>query len=461
MNIQVKGRKMRKGLIALILMCLASASQAAPMTRWMRLHPNVSWNYLRQWETKHQWLTPSREGRDLFQKGDIAGAKKSLEAALASGSDDGRLYYELGYCCQAQGDPARAMEYYGQAIPRLARQAPTHLYLFNAHYLLGALYEERRENDQALAEFDQALALRPDTPTLRYRKAIIYRALGKPDAARAEIQAALKSDPSLSPANYLLGLLYLEKEDWAGARGYFDRAIAGKVEVASSRYCLGYIAFREGKIEEAIAEYRAALAAEPAHLETRIALGNIAYEQERLPEAAEHFQALTALEPKNARWHYNLGVIYRDQEKLDLSEKELAQARSLDPNLAFRKEVPGGLKGLSGQAARLYAEGKKEDAARLYQQALLEDPFYLPARYNLAIVYSDLGQAGQAIREYGRVIRIEPDYPPAHLNRGILVYRKDRRSPEAAYHFRKYLELEPKSRQSELIKIYLHEIQGW
>jgi tetratricopeptide (TPR) repeat protein len=452
---------MRKGLIALIMLCLAGPAAAAPMTRWMRLHPDVSWNYLRQWETKHQWIAPSREGRELFLVGDIAGAQKSLQSAIAGGSDDGRLYYELGYCRKAEGDPVSAADYFRKAIDRLSVQAPSHLYLFNAHYLLGSILEEQGDNAGALAEFDRALILRPDTATLRYRKAIIYREQGKIDEAVSEIEAALKADPALPPANYLLGLLRLEKEDWAGARGYFEKAAAGNAEVASSRYCLGYIAFREGRTDDAVASYRAALAADANQKEARIALGNIAYEQEKLPEAEEQFRALSAREPNNARWHYNLGVIYRDQEKLDLSEGELARAKELDPNLAFRKEVPGGLKGLSGQAARLYAEGKKEEAARLYRQALLEDPFYLPARYNLAVVYADLGQNGPAVREYGRVIRIEPDYAPAHLNRGILLYRKNRRSGDAAYHFRKYLDLEPKNPQAELIKIYLHEIQGW
>lgn len=452
---------MRKGLIALLSLCFAAPAFSAPMTRWMRLHPDVSWNYLKKWESTHQWITPGREGRELFRVGDIAGAQKSLQAAIAGGSDDGRLYYELGYCRQAEGKTEEAADCYRKAIARLSVQAPGHLYLFNAHYLLGAILEEKGENDAALSEFDRALALRPDTPALRYRKAIIYREQGKLDAAVNEVEAALKADPNLPPADYLLGLLRLEKEDWAGARGYFEKAAAGNVEVAASRYCLGYIAFREGRTDEAVASYRAALQADANQKEARIALGNIAYEQERLPEAEEQFRALSALEPDVARWHYNLGVIYRDEEKLDLSEKELARARELDPNLSFRKEVPGGLKGLSGQAARLYAEGKKEEAARLYRQALLEDPFYLPARYNLAIIYAELRQTSPAIREYGRVIRIEPDYAPAHLNRGILLYRKNRRSPDAAYHFRKYLDLEPTSSQAELIKIYLHEIQGW
>jgi len=452
---------MRKGLIALALIAFAATASAAPMTRWMRLHPDVSWNYLRRWEKTHQWLTPGREGRELFRVGDIAGAEKSLKAAVTGGSDDGRLFYELGYCRQAEGDSGEAADYYRKAIDRLSVQDPAHLYLFNAHYLLGAILEEKGENEAALAEFDRALKLRPDTPTLRYRKAIIYREQGKIDAATAEIEAALQADPSLPPANYLLGLLRLEKEDWESARGYFEKAVAGNAEVASSRYCLGYIAFREGRTDDAVASYRAALRADPNQKEARIALGNIAYEQENLPEAEEQFRALAALEPDNARWHYNLGVVYRDREKPDLSEKELARAKELDPNLAFRKETPGGLQGLSGQAARLYAEGKKAEAIRLYRQALLEDPFYLPARYNLAVACADLGQNGPAIREYGRVIRIEPDYAPAHLNRGILLYRKNRRSPDAAYHFRKYLDLEPKNSQAELIKIYLHEIQGW
>jgi len=70
--------------ISLAIICLLFfASSANSQTRWMRLHPDVSWKYLAQWESEHQWLTPARIGKLHFQKHEVGRARQQLEAAVA------------------------------------------------------------------------------------------------------------------------------------------------------------------------------------------------------------------------------------------------------------------------------------------------------------------------------------------------------------------------------------------
>ena len=451
---------MKKSALLIIFLLLFSGLSSA-QTRWMRLHPDVSWKYLKQWEKKHTWLTPSREGRGLFQKGNLSEARGRLEKALSQGSEDGRLFYELGYCYQAEGADEKAADLFHRAINKLSQQSPDHLYCFNSNYLLGTIYEKQGRTKEALTHYEKALELRPATPEIHYRKAFILRKLGDCRASISEIRETLTLDPAPAPANYLLGLLYLENEELKPARKFFEKAIALNVEVASSLYCLGHISAREKKLDEAIAYYRQSLENNPEDIYSHVALGNIFYEQENLPAARKHFTRLSSLDPSSPRWHYNLGVICRQMGDDDLAREEFSKAESLDPNLAFISSPIEGLEGLSAEAARLYAAGKLKESVDMYRQALLEDPFYLPARYNLAVSYTGLGENSKARRQYSRLIRIEPDYAPAHLNRGILAYQENRGSPEAAHHLRRYLELEPESNQADLIKRYLHEIRGW
>ena len=77
---------MRKIITIIFLFMLSSTASA--QTRWMRLHPDVSWNYLKEWEKEHRWLTPAREGKILFQKHRVGEARTLLEQAVAEGSDD-------------------------------------------------------------------------------------------------------------------------------------------------------------------------------------------------------------------------------------------------------------------------------------------------------------------------------------------------------------------------------------
>ncbi|MFH1038094.1 MAG: tetratricopeptide repeat protein [PVC group bacterium] len=450
-----------KKIMLCLIWCLLLPAVAVPQTRWMRLHPDVSWKYLEQWEKKHQWLTPAREGRWYFQKHEVGRAREKLAAAVAGGADDGRLLYELGYCCQEEGDDELALRYYREAADRLARLNPDHLYHFNAEYLTGVLYEKRGDAGPALVHYEKAIRLQPETMALRYRKARILYQQGKIDLSLAEIRQVLERAPESGSAAYLAGVLSLEQGNLDAARRHLETAARNGAEAAPVNYCLGYIASRQGRQDEAAALYHKALQAAPAHRETQIALANLSYERDDLAGARRCFEGLVRLEPANARWHYNLGVVYRGLEMDAASARELAEARRLDPELVFLSGLPPeGVPALFAAAARMQAEGRNSEAAALYREALVEDPFFLPSRYNLAVAYSAGGERNQALQQYSRLLRIDPDYAPAHLNSGILAYQKKERA-DAAHHLRRYLILVPASSQADLIKRYLRELRGW
>jgi len=451
---------MKKTILALICF-LCFLSSAFPQTRWMRLHPDVSWKYLAKWEKEHQWLTPARIGKLHFQKHEVGRAREQLEAAVAEGAEDGRLLYELGYCCRVQEDNDQALDYLRRAAGKLSREDPDHIYYFNSEYLIGSIYEDKNENDLALTHYDNALRLRPDIPELHYRKAYLLHQKGKLDLSLDEIKQAINLSPDSGAAAYLAGIISLEKDDLSAARIYLSRAVQEGADSGAGYYCLGYISSRQGRGGEAVENYLKALEVEPGHREATLALANLYYEEDDLPRARQYYEALVKMEPSSARRHYNLGVVYRGLEMDEAAEKELAEARRLDPELAFvSRPAADDVPELFSQAAKLQQEKKYREAIDLYRRALLSDPFYLPTRYNLAIAYNARGERTRAIRQYSRLLRIDPEFAPAHLNLGILAYQKKQRK-EAAFHLRKYLSLEPESPQEELIKRYLHELRGW
>lgn len=453
-------KKMKKIILAFLCLLFLSTSLYS-QTRWMRLHPDVSWKYLAQWEKEHQWLTPARIGKLHFQKHEVGRAREQLEVAVAEGAEDGRLLYELGYCYLVQDYDDKALEYLRQAADKLAIDDPDHIYYFNSEYLIGTIYEEKHDPTRALSHYEIALRLRPDTPPLHYRKAYLLHKQGNLDQSLNEIEEVIKFSPNSGAAAYLAGILLLEKDDLAGARSYLLKAVESGVDPGAGYYCLGYISSRQGRNEEAVENYHKAIRAEPGHREATIALANLYYEEENLPMARQYFEILVKREPTSARRHYNLGVVYRGLEMDESAENELAEARRLDPDLVFLSRPAGDdVPELFAAGARLQREGKYREAIDLYRRALLSDPFYLPTRYNLAIAYNARGERTRAIRQYSRILRIDPEFSPAHLNLGILAYKKKQRT-KAAFHLRKYLSLEPESTQDELIKRYLHDLRGW
>ncbi len=451
---------MRKILFLLLIGGLIFTSSAASQTRWMRLHPDVSWRYLERWEKEHQWLTPARAGRLHFQKHEVGRARQLLEEAVKEGAGDGRLLYELGYSCRLQGDDEAALGYLRQAAQALARDNPGHLYHFNALYLSGIILEESGDEEEALALYSSALELRPEISALRHRRAYLLARKGESSAARKEIGRLLEQEPESGTALYLAGLLALEDEDYSTAETYLERALQAGFDPAPTHYALGRLAALRDDPARAFRQYESALAADPHHRDALIAVANLSYREDDLERAREYFGLLSELEPDRARWHYNLGVIYRDLGLSDLSRRSLDEARRLDPDILSSSRRAGEDSELLARAGERLEAGEYREAAQLYRQSLAEDPFFIPAHFNLAVAYRRTRQGRRSLRQYERLLRIEPDYSPARLNAGIIaVELKDR--PSGALHLRRYLNLEPDSPQADLARRYLRDMRGW
>ncbi|MBT3295327.1 MAG: tetratricopeptide repeat protein [Verrucomicrobia bacterium] len=69
-------------------------------------------------------------------------------------------------------------------------------------------------------------------------------------------------------------------------------------------------------------------------------------------------------------------------------------------------------------ATVLEAEGRMQEAARLYREALRMDPDLAEAHYCLGNVLKASGRKGDAIGHYRQAIRLKPDMADAHYNLG-------------------------------------------
>lgn len=87
------------------------------------------------------------------------------------------------------------------------------------------------------------------------------------------------------------------------------------------------------------------------------------------------------------------------------------------------------------------AFGKDAAAEAAYQRALVVDPRFVDARFNLAILQSARRPAS-AIADYKTIIGIDPDDADAYLNLGFLL-RASGRTAESAIAFHDAVTLDP------------------
>jgi tetratricopeptide (TPR) repeat protein len=82
----------------------------------------------------------------------------------------------------------------------------------------------------------------------------------------------------------------------------------------------------------------------------------------------------------------------------------------------------------SGAKAGIQAldEGRYNDAAQIFHQAIESDPADYSAHFNLALAYSFLGKDDDGIQEYRKTLDLKPGLYEAQLNLGILLLRRKR-----------------------------------
>jgi len=91
----------------------------------------------------------------------------------------------------------------------------------------------------------------------------------------------------------------------------------------------------------------------------------------------------------------------------------------------------------------LQNRGQLDEAIVEYHKAIKLDPNYAIAHYNLGLALQDKGQADDAITEYRTAIKLDPNDAIAHYVLGLALQDKGQVN-EAIVEYRKAIELEPK-----------------
>jgi Tfp pilus assembly protein PilF len=164
-------------------------------------------------------------------------------------------------------------------------------------------YEQRF--DEALADFDSAIALAPDLVEAHLNRGIALFYLGRIDEAVSSYDGALALEPDWAEALNHRAAALAKLERFEQALQSADRAIAlgpGSAEVCQD---IGLALYRLGRFDEALACYDRALALEPDCAEALNSRSVILDTLGRCDEALASYDRVLALEPDRAQAHWN------------------------------------------------------------------------------------------------------------------------------------------------------------
>ncbi len=266
----------------------------------------------------------------------------AYKAAIEKTPDDWRLHYRFGMLALAAKRYTLAAEHL-----RIVRKGiPWDTSVYNN---LGAALSSCGRFDEAIAEYEKALAVDSHDATAHYNLGVALRKHGRIDEALGHYEEAIKIDPAHA-------LAHINLADLLGERGRHD---------------------------EAVAHLRKALEIDPNSISARTGLGNLLRSQDRLEEAIVQYQKAAEIDPGSALLHHNLAVALNERGRTDEAIDHYQAALRIDPGFAVAHNNLGEILRIRGQLPQAIAH---------LQKALILRPDFPEARAALEKALKARGQ---------------------------------------------------------------------
>lgn len=269
--------------------------------------------------------------------------------------------------------------------------------------LSGVELAKQSRFDEAIAEFDAAVALQPDFQHAHVEAAIALTKQGKLDVALARINKALKLDENDSRAHGNAGIVLARcgRLDEAAAR--FQTALQIDPYYRTAHANLGRVFAEQGELDKALTHLRAAMELDPKDPLSRFELGDVLFRQGELPEAVEQFRATLALDPEAMQAHLLLSKALTMQGDYRAAVAQLERAVAADRNNVRPIADLAWLLAICPQDDIRDGQRAVELARRASAASQHRNPTLLAT---LAAAYAETGDFAEAVATCTRALRL-------------------------------------------------------
>lgn len=285
-----------------------------------------------------------------------------------------------------------------------------------AHHNLGIALKALGKLDEAVRCYRQAIALAPAYADAHNSLGNALSDMGKLEDAAQSFQTAIQLAPNAAAAHNNLGTVYLDLGRLDQAVSAFRHAIALDGTYAEAHNNLGAALAEQGHLDMALAEYDQALSLDPNHPRAHGNRAAALYRLDRLDDALVSGQKAVALAPTGHSLN-TLGNILKAQGRLDEAADYYAQAVRALPHLPELHDNLGNA---------LSELGRSTEAEACCRTALKLDPDFYKAHNNLGTALKDQGRRQEAESCFVKALELAPHMAAAHTNLGMsLLYRGD------------------------------------
>ncbi len=276
------------------------------------------------------------------------------------------------------------------------------------------------EGDRAasVSWLEKARAGNPYAIAPRMLLASRYLAMERVEDARQVAQEALQIDPDNAGARNTLGVIHLVSGNPGAAEQMLSQAVRGAPDNAAYRYNHARARFAKGDSAAALEVLEDSYARHPEHVPTAAAVAMFRVRNDNVPGALAIAQDLQQRLPDSAAGYALLGDIQATRERFAAAAAAYDQALQVEET---RK--------LAMRAYRMRVKSLHDDPYRPLVTYLEAKPRDMAAREFLAQVYHSDDLPDLAAREYGVLLKSDPDNAVALNNLALIL--SNRGDPQA------------------------------
>ena len=315
------------------------------------------------------------------------------------------------------------------------------------HTLKGISFAMLAKPIESTAEFDQAIALRPDYAPIYLSAGLAAANFDNLSRASEMLSKALRLDPALPGLLYNYALVLARAAQYAESEKQADIELAGKSPGPETPVELWKLkardAYYQKKWQDTIDSYNKVLEFQPDWAEAYAAIGEALFFLNRSQQSETALRKALALDPRDGAAHEILAKLYQDDGKEDeaIPEFEAAiRSRPTDKEAIYRLFRIYSKKGDTADAARLQKQFKDTLASNIaesmneakatalnntgmelekegdfagalgaYDQAAKADMDNIIFQRNAALLLCKMGRTQEAIRRLRDILSLDSD----------------------------------------------------
>jgi serine/threonine protein kinase/tetratricopeptide (TPR) repeat protein len=367
--------------------------------------------------------------RVLEQTGDLDWALAVAQEAVRRHADKPWAWHNRGVIHGRLRQLDKALADFAQALVLRPQFA-------DAFGSRSSVYRGLRRWDEALADANKAVELNPTSPYAWCDRSLLHVQLGQPGKACADLSVALKLNPDFVEAWCFRGAAHGNLGQWASARDDYARALELRPADVKALHGRAKANFKLGQPREALADCFEALKHQPDFVEAWMLRGLAHARLGQWDEARDAYTRSLELKPAYAEAWISRGYAYFQLRQTEKALADFSKAAELAPTLAPAWHNRGIAHAKLGQWA---------EARDAYTQSLGLKPEFAESWFMRAYAHAQLGHWDKARDDYSRALNLPLERKlSAHLL-GMRAQANERlgRPADALQDYRRAVELTP------------------